>query len=82
MMPSPEQRRAAIQAATADFVAFRASHQTRSLIALFDALIAQYFADLATVKPERLAHVQGALAQVIALRNLACQDNPHLSPLA
>lgn len=81
-MKTPEQRRAALQAATIDLLAFRASHQSTSLVALLDALEAHYFADLAAIKPDRLAYVQGALAQVIALRNLICQDNPHLSPLA
>jgi hypothetical protein len=81
MLTTPEQRRVNLQATSTDFVAFRNSAQTRELVALLDAMIDQYHADLASVKPERLLYVQGALAQVMALRALACSDSLHLSPL-
>ncbi len=81
MTASADERRARLQAATHEFLAYRGTNQTRELLCLLDALVAQYYADLATVKPDRLGYVQGALAQVLALRNLLCQDNPHLSPL-
>jgi hypothetical protein len=76
------QRRAQLQAATDDFITLRSSHQSQMLLALLNALIAQYHADLAVVKPERLGYVQGALAQVMALRQLICEGNANLSPLA
>jgi molecular chaperone GrpE (heat shock protein) len=54
---------------------FASSGAARAMVELLDALDRAYREDLLTVPPERLARLQGAAAQVRALRNVLTRDD-------
>lgn len=78
-MKSAEQRRALVSAETAEYLQYRASNQTKQLLALYDALIDDHLADLITIPPERLQYKQGAIRQLQALRDMMMSENLMLS---
>lgn len=78
-MRSAEERRAVLQAASAELQLHRAGPSVRAVVDLCEALIESGLADLATIAPERLQHKQGAIAQLTALRDLIVIGGPHRS---
>ncbi len=79
-MQTAVQRRNAIQSATTEVRAYRNSQPIRLLVRLLDALMEEHCADLVLITPEALPHKQGAIRQLMSLRQALTQEHEPVCP--
>lgn len=67
-MKTLQECREAINHEFGEFIMYRASEQMRTFVRLLDAMIDEKFLDLVDISPASLEKKQGALQQLISIR--------------
>ena len=79
-MQTLQARHAAIEQETQELRAWRNSAAMHGLARLLHLLIEEHCADLAFIAPDQLQLKQGALRQLMQLRDALSRDGPYLCP--